>query len=104
MLLEAFRHDVRSWLDANCPPSMRTPMPQDEMPGGGRRAQYKNPDTKVWLDRMAEKGWTVPTGPTENGGARLHKDQHQKLQDQRRRLKTRPAPFGRGVRMVRAAC
>ncbi len=57
--LNAFRDDVRRWLDANCPPSMRTPMPQDELPGGGRRAQYKNPETKLWLDRMAESGWTV---------------------------------------------
>jgi len=51
MTTDTFRQDVRSWLEANCPASIRTPMPQDEMPGGGRRARYKNPDTKLWLDR-----------------------------------------------------
>ena len=34
--LETFRAEVRDWLEANCPQSMRTPMPQDEMPSGGK--------------------------------------------------------------------
>ena len=46
------------------------------MPGGGRRAQYKHPETKVWLDNMAEKGWTVPTWPVKYGGAGLDKEQN----------------------------
>ena len=70
--LEAFRQDVRRSLDANCPPRMRTPS-ADEMPGGGR-AQYKHPETKIWLDFMAEKGWTVPTWPVKYGGAGLTKN------------------------------
>ena len=40
----AFREEVRGWLEDNCPASMRTPMVADEYPGGGRRAQYKNAD------------------------------------------------------------
>jgi hypothetical protein len=28
--LDAFRTEARAWLEANCPPSMRTPMPDDE--------------------------------------------------------------------------
>ena len=59
--LDAFRAETRAWLEANCPPSMRTPMPEDESVWGGRNAQYRNPDAKVWLDRMAARGWTVPT-------------------------------------------
>ena len=45
MSVEAFREEVRSWLEENCPASMRTPMPADEYPGGGRRAAFKNPET-----------------------------------------------------------
>ena len=56
--LEDFRSEVRGWLQENCPESMRTPMAEEEMPGGGLRAVYKNPDTKLWMDRCAEKGYT----------------------------------------------
>ena len=28
-----------------------------------------NPDAYLWLERMAKKGWTVPTWPAEYGGA-----------------------------------
>src|SRR5262245_55762821 len=100
MTLDAFRQDVRSWLETNCPPSMRTPMSQDEMPGGGRRAQYKNPDTKLWLDRMAEKGWTVPMWPTQYGGGGLDQAHHFVLQDELRRINARPALFGMGISMI----
>ena len=54
--MSAFRDEVRGWLEENCPPSMRTPMPADEYPGGGRRAAYANPDTGVWMQRMAAGG------------------------------------------------
>ena len=29
--LESFRAETRAWLEANCPASMRTPMPEDEI-------------------------------------------------------------------------
>ncbi len=100
MTIDTFRHDVRSWLDTHCPASIRTPMPQDEMPGGGRRARYKNPDTKLWLDRMAEKGWTVPTWPTQYGGAGLDQRSNAVLQEELRRINARPALFGMGISMI----
>ena len=68
---EAFRQEVREWLEENCPQSMRTPQPEDEVVWGGRREKFKNPDSKVWLERMAEKGWTAPTWPKELGGGGL---------------------------------
>ncbi len=95
-----FRQDVRGWLEKNCPDSMRTPMPQDEMPGGGRRAQYKNPATKVWLDRMAEKGWTVPSWPAKFGGAGLDAARNAVLQEELRRINARPALLGMGISMI----
>jgi alkylation response protein AidB-like acyl-CoA dehydrogenase len=98
--LDAFRQDVRHWLDQNCPASMRTPMPPDEMPGGGKRARFKNPDSKRWLERMAERGWTVPTWPIEFGGGGLDKAQSFVLQEELRRINARPALVGMGISMI----
>ncbi|MBO6627199.1 MAG: acyl-CoA dehydrogenase, partial [Alphaproteobacteria bacterium] len=58
--LEKFRAETRAWLEENCPPSMRTPMPEDESPWGGRNAQWKNPESKQWMDAMGARGWTAP--------------------------------------------
>jgi alkylation response protein AidB-like acyl-CoA dehydrogenase len=98
--LEQFRAEVRSWLDGNCPASMRTPMVADEVPGGGRRAEFKNPDTRVWLERMAERGFTVPTWPKCYGGAGLDRDENRVLQEELRRLNARPALVGMGISMI----
>lgn len=100
MSLEAFREEARSWLEENCPPSIRTPMPADEYPGGGRRANFKNPETKIWLDRMAEKGWVVPTWPKEYGGAGLDSAENRVLQDELNRINARPAHLGMGISMI----
>ena len=52
--LEAFRRETRAWLEANAPPSMRTPLAEHEEPcWGGRKATWKNPEARQWLDRMA---------------------------------------------------
>ena len=67
--LEEFRLETRKWLEANCPPSMRTPMPDDEVVWGGRNAVFKNPESKLWLDRMGEKGWTSPESYTHGTSA-----------------------------------
>ena len=76
--LDNFRKEVKEWLDSNCPASMRAgadpDTPIDEV-WGGRKAVYKNPDSKIWLDRMGEKGWTMPTVPSEYGGGGLNKEE-----------------------------
>ena len=70
--LEAFRAEVRDWLAANYPPSLNAPMDDEtEAPWGGRRFNPTNKDAKLWLDRMAAKGWTAPMWPTEYGGGGL---------------------------------
>ena len=60
----SFREETRGWLDESCPASVRQPAGPGEGTGGGRRAAYPNPEGKLWLDRMAERGWTVPDWPT----------------------------------------
>ena len=76
--LDKFRDETKKWLNENCPPSMRSgadpSIPIDEV-WGGRNAEYKNPESKLWLDRMGEKGWTMPTVPKEYGGGGLNKEE-----------------------------
>ena len=100
MSLDAFRAETRAWLEENCPPTMRTPMPADESPGGGINAKFKNPETKVWMDRMGEKGWIVPTWPTEYGGGGLDAAHNKVLQEELSRINARPAHVGMGISMI----
>ena len=98
--LDVFRTETRAWLEANCPASMRTPLTGDETPWGGRKFKWKNPDSKVWLDRMAEKGWTAPMWPREYGGGGLSAAEARVLEQELARIKARPALVSFGVWML----
>jgi alkylation response protein AidB-like acyl-CoA dehydrogenase len=98
--LETFRAETRTWLEQNCPASMRMPMPEEEVPWGGRNGQFPNPDSQLWLDRMGAKGWTAPTWPTAFGGGGLSKDENQVLQQELASIKARPALFSFGLWML----
>ena len=63
--LEAFRQDTRSWLESNCPEEMRQPMGEGDICWGGRKFKFKSAAQKLWMERMAVKGWTVPTWPID---------------------------------------
>ncbi len=96
----SFREEVRDWLEENCPPTIRQPAGPGEGTGGGRRATYPNPEGKLWLDRMAEKGYTAPMWPKEYGGGGLSKDDAQVLAEEMRRINARPAHTGMGLSMI----
>ena len=98
--LEEFQTSTRAWLEANCPASMRTAMVQDEIVWGGRNATFKNPDSKLWLERMASKGWTCPTWPTEYGGGGLNKEEAIILAHELARMNARPALTSFGISML----
>ena len=98
--LDTFREETRSWLATNCPESMRTPMPEREMPWGGRNASYPNPDTKIWMDNMASRGWTAPEWPAEYGGGGLSKEENKVLQQELAAIKARPALSSFGLWML----
>jgi len=68
---DTFRSDVRAWLAENCPPEKRGRMGEDDHCFGGRNWVFKNEAQRVWLERMAERGWTAPEWPTEYGGGGL---------------------------------
>jgi alkylation response protein AidB-like acyl-CoA dehydrogenase len=98
--MSAFREETRAWLEDNCPASMRTPMPADEAPASGRNVTFKNPDTKLWMQRMAERGFTAPMWPTQYGGGGLSTADNQELQEELRRINARPAALGMGLSMI----
>ena len=98
--LQTFRDSTRAWLEENCPASMRTAMVQEEIVWGGRHATFKNPDSKIWLERMAERGWTCPTWPQEYGGGGLSKDEAIILQQELQRIDARPALTSFGISML----
>ncbi len=96
----SFRAETRAWLEENCPPSMRTRMVPGEEVGGGSKRRSSNPEAYLWLERMAERGWTVPTWPVEYGGAGLDKDDFLVLLEELQRIHARPPLGGMGVTMI----
>ncbi|WP_421791694.1 acyl-CoA dehydrogenase family protein [Hyphobacterium sp.] len=99
--LETFRSDTRAWLEANCPESMRSPIKSEkDICWGGKRFEFASEDQKLWLERMAEKGWTCPTWPTEYGGGGLSKDEAEVLKEELAAIKARPALISFGIWML----
>ena len=98
--LNTFRDEVQTWLETYCPPSMRTPTPEDEIIWGGRNQVYKNPEAELWLKHMAEKGWTAPTWPKEYGGGNLTIAEEKVLQEELRNIGARPALQSFGIWML----
>jgi alkylation response protein AidB-like acyl-CoA dehydrogenase len=100
--LEAFRAEVRAWLKENYPPSLHAPQTEADEDGiwGGRKAVYHNPDQKLWLDRMAAKGWTVPTWPKAYGGGGLSPQENRILQEELRAIRARAPVLAFGIWML----
>ena len=98
--IDTFRQETRTWLEENCPASMRTATPEEEVVWGGRKQSWVNPDSKVWMDRMAERGWTVPRWPQEYGGGGLSIDEDKVLQEELRRINARSPLQSFGIWML----
>lgn len=99
--LDSFRREARAWLEANCPPEMRTPVRSEEdYCWGGRNAKFQSEAQRLWLQRMGEKGWTVPTWPKAYGGGGLTKDEAKVLQQEMAKLGCRPALWSFGIWML----
>ena len=97
---QEFRMEARAWLEENCPASMRTPMAPGEEVNGGSKMRSSNPDSYIWLDVMAEKGWTVPNWPVEYGGAGLDMDHYVVLLQEMARINAREPLAGMGISMI----
>ena len=75
--VETFRAEVRGWLEANYPAQLRqSNIAGDPEAQWGGRAFVGSADPQiVWMRRMAARGWTAPTWPTEYGGGGLSAEQ-----------------------------
>jgi acyl-CoA dehydrogenase len=93
--------EVREWLEANCPESMRKPYESEaDLCWGGRNWTFQSDDQRLWLERMASKGWTTPTWPTEYGGGGLDREHAKVLKEELARIHARPALESFGISML----
>ena len=96
-----FRTETRAWLEANCPPEMRQPIRGDEdLCWGGRRAAFTSEAQRLWLERMAERGWTAPRWPSAYGGGGLSAEEAAVLQQEMEHLGCRPPLSSFGIWML----
>lgn len=91
-----FRAEVAAWLAENCPEGARGP---GQIASGSTKITLE-PDVALWLERMAERGWTVPTWPTEYGGGGLSADQAKILYSEMSKINARSPLMGMGTSMI----
>ncbi len=94
-------HEIRNWLEAECPVEMRAATRGDEdVCWGGRRWAFQSPAQKLWFERCLARGFTVPTWPREYGGAGLSRDEADVLYAEMRRIGARPPLTSFGISML----
>jgi alkylation response protein AidB-like acyl-CoA dehydrogenase len=66
---------------------MRTPITgEHDWVWGGRKPRFPSDDARLWMERMASRGYTAPTWPKAYGGAGLGDEEAAILADELRRL------------------
>ncbi|HEY5809935.1 MAG TPA: acyl-CoA dehydrogenase family protein [Povalibacter sp.] len=99
--LQSFRIATRAWLEASCPEEMRQPVTDEsDLCWGGRHAKFKSEAQRVWLERMALRGWTVPEWPRALGGGGLSKEEARVLSEEMARLRCRSPLSSFGISML----
>ncbi len=99
--LNHFRTEVRAWLEEKCPPAMRSPMDSDkDACWGGRNFKFQSEAQRLWLERMASRGWTAPAWPQKYGGGGLDRDQLKVLKQELAAIQARPALYSFGISML----
>jgi alkylation response protein AidB-like acyl-CoA dehydrogenase len=94
--LAEFRREVAAWLRDNCPDGARGPGP---VATGSSKVELA-PDVALWLERCAERGFTVPTWPKQYGGAGLSRKEAGVLYEEMGALRARAPLLGMGVSMI----
>jgi alkylation response protein AidB-like acyl-CoA dehydrogenase len=95
--LQEFRAETRAWLAENCPPGARGPGP---VANGSSKIEITDADTLLWLERMIEKGWTVPAWPEQYGGGGLSNEEYMILLQEMAAINARPALSSFGTSMI----
>ena len=94
--VEEFRKETRAWLKENCPLGARGP---GQIAWGSSKVILEK-DVAFWLERMSERGWTVPTWPKEYGGADLQSHLYPILIQELMAIGARTPLTGRGVNYI----
>jgi alkylation response protein AidB-like acyl-CoA dehydrogenase len=100
-----FRAQTRAWLEQNCPASLRGPLATDAISDsstcwGGRKWVFASEDQRLWLERMAARGWTAPEWPRAYGGGGLDKAQLKILREELARIQARSPLESFGISML----
>jgi len=96
-----FRATLRKWLDENCPSEMRDGGSGEEtICWGGKNWVFTSDAQRVWLERCAAKGYTVPTWPVDYGGAGLTRDQEKIFHEEMARINARVPLQSFGIWML----
>src|SRR6201996_5104877 len=94
-VLEAFRAEARAWIEANFPASLKgkpNPMMREER-------SNPSPDQEAWRKAMGDKGWGVPTWPSQYGGGGLSAAEGRVIQQELGRAGAYNPIGGMGVMM-----
>ncbi|MBE1294865.1 MAG: acyl-CoA dehydrogenase [Rhodobacteraceae bacterium] len=96
-----FRKKIRVWLEENCPAEMRDGAGgAAEICWGGRNWTFACEGQKLWLERCATVGLTVPTWPKAYGGAGLSREQDKILKEEMAALNARSPLDSFGIWML----
>lgn len=99
--LEQFRADIRAWLEENCPQEMRDgSFGEGKICWGGKQWEFESEAQKIWLERCAAKGYTVPRWPVEYGGAGMSRDEEKIWLEERARIEARSPLESFGIWML----
>jgi alkylation response protein AidB-like acyl-CoA dehydrogenase len=72
---QAFRREVRAFIESQCPPDLRRGTARGAMFGGGgfipqgMRPEDFREISRSWTKKLADRGWAAPHWPKEYGGA-----------------------------------
>jgi alkylation response protein AidB-like acyl-CoA dehydrogenase len=99
--LELFRAETRAWLAENAPEGIRNlPAGEESVCWGGRKWVFASDDQRLWLERMAARGWTVPEWPKVYGGGGLSRDEARILRQELSRINAKDPLNSLGIWML----
>ena len=96
MSQDAFREEVRDFIEENCPQAMRLGAVHFE----DAYEIYQSDAADQWRNAAAERGWTAPAWPAEYGGGGMSKEELRVWQQELTAVKALPPESGMGLAMI----